>query len=80
MPRGGWANSIRGRKWQRRRQFPVLGAVAGVTGSPGTAEAIKVGTGLDQPLAGRWLVADRREMSFRTLSVARRAGCAVCGP
>jgi molybdopterin/thiamine biosynthesis adenylyltransferase/molybdopterin converting factor small subunit len=62
-----------------RRQFPVFGAVAGVVGCLGAVEAIKLLGGLGEPLAGRLLLTDMSEMTFRRVSVARLAGCAVCG-
>jgi len=63
--------------WQRR--FPVFGAVAGMAGSPGAMEAIKLLAGLGEPLAGRLLLGDLRDMTFRRVTVQRRPGCAVCG-
>jgi molybdopterin/thiamine biosynthesis adenylyltransferase len=62
-----------------KREFPVFGAVAGVVGSLGAMEAIKVLAGLGEPLAGRMLLCDLRDMTFRKVGVQRRAGCAVCG-
>jgi molybdopterin/thiamine biosynthesis adenylyltransferase len=61
-----------------RRKFPVLGAVAAAAGAIGAAEAVKVLAGLGDPLAGRLLLADLRDMSFRTVKLERRADCAVC--
>jgi molybdopterin/thiamine biosynthesis adenylyltransferase len=63
--------------WQR--QFPVFGAVAGVVGSLGAMEAIKVLANLGQPLLGRMLLCDLRDMSFRHTHLRRRPGCDVCG-
>jgi molybdopterin/thiamine biosynthesis adenylyltransferase len=62
-----------------RREFPVFGAVAGVVGSLGAMEAIKVLSGLGEPLAGMLLLCDLRDMTFRKVSIQRRANCAVCG-
>jgi molybdopterin/thiamine biosynthesis adenylyltransferase len=62
-----------------KREFPVFGAVAGVVGSLGAMEAVKVLAGLGEPLAGRILLADLRDMTFRTVALRRRADCAVCG-
>lgn len=62
-----------------RRQFPVFGAVSGVAGCLGAVEAIKVLAGLGEPLAGRLLLGDLRQMSFRRVAVSRRAECPVCG-
>jgi molybdopterin/thiamine biosynthesis adenylyltransferase len=62
-----------------KRTFPVLGAVAGVIGSLGAMEAIKVLASLGEPLLGRMLLCDLRVMSFRQTHIKRRAGCDVCG-
>jgi molybdopterin/thiamine biosynthesis adenylyltransferase len=64
--------------WQR--QFPVFGAVSTMIGSLAAMEAIKVISGLGEPLRGRLLVADLRDMSFRTLKLQRHPRCPVCGP
>jgi molybdopterin/thiamine biosynthesis adenylyltransferase len=63
---------------QWKREFPVFGAVAGVVGTMGAVEAIKVITGIGQPLAGRMLVASLRDMSFRTMNLQRNPQCPVC--
>jgi molybdopterin/thiamine biosynthesis adenylyltransferase len=62
-----------------RRRFPVLGAVAGVAGCLGAVEVIKVLAGLGEPLAGRMLLCDLTDMSFRRVTLKRRPGCPVCG-
>ena len=62
-----------------RRQFPVIGAVSGAVGCLGAMEAIKLITGLGEPLADRLLTFDLRDVRFRTLTTARRADCPVCG-
>jgi molybdopterin/thiamine biosynthesis adenylyltransferase len=61
-----------------KRQFPVFGAVAATVGSLAAMEAIKVLTGLGEPLLGRLLVADLRDMSFRTVRLQRNLHCLVC--
>src|SRR5262245_25969997 len=63
--------------WQRR--FPVFGAVAGTVGCLGAMEAIKVLAGLGEPLFGRLLVCDLRDMAFRKVAIQRRPECATCG-
>ena len=65
------------REW--KREFPVFGAVAGVAGCIGAMEAIKVLSGLGEPLAGQLLVFDLRDMTFRKGSLQRRPDCPVCG-
>ena len=62
-----------------KRQFPVLGAVSGTVACMGAVEAVKVLTGMGQPLSGRLLRMDLRHMSFHTMRVKRRADCQVCG-
>jgi molybdopterin/thiamine biosynthesis adenylyltransferase len=61
-----------------RRQFPVFGAVPGMVGSLAAMEIIKVLTGFGEPLLGRLLTCDLRNMSFRTLSIQRDPACQVC--
>ncbi len=63
--------------WKRR--FPVFGAVSGVVGCLGAMEAIKVLSGLGEPLAGRMLTMDMRDMQFRSMTIKRRKDCLVCG-
>jgi len=54
--------------WKRR--FPVLGAVAHAAGALAAAEAVKILAGLGEPLSGRLLLGDLRDMSFRTIRLA----------
>lgn len=63
--------------WKRR--FPVLGAVSATAGSLAALEAIKVLSGLGEPLAGRMLVADLRTMRWKTLRIHRVPDCVDCG-
>jgi molybdopterin/thiamine biosynthesis adenylyltransferase len=63
--------------WKRR--FPVFSAVASTVGSLAAMEAIKLIAGLGEPLAGRLLTLDLRDMLFRTINLSRRADCAICG-
>jgi molybdopterin-synthase adenylyltransferase len=62
-----------------KREFPVFGAVAGVVGCLGAMEAIKVLAGLGEPLLGKLLTCDLRDMTFRKVTIHRRPGCRVCG-
>jgi molybdopterin/thiamine biosynthesis adenylyltransferase len=62
--------------WKRR--FPVFGAAAGVAGTLGAMEAIKVLSGLGEPLAGRLLVGDLRSVEFRTIRLRRDPSCPEC--
>jgi molybdopterin-synthase adenylyltransferase len=62
-----------------KRQFPVFGAVSGAVGCLGAIEAIKVITGVGEPLFDRLLTFDLRDMRFRVVRIDRRAGCPTCG-
>lgn len=62
-----------------KRQFPVFGAVAGAIASLGAMEVIKVLAGLGEPLAGKMLLCDLADMSFRTIQLNRNDACPVCG-
>jgi molybdopterin/thiamine biosynthesis adenylyltransferase len=62
-----------------RREFPVFGAAAGVVGCLGATEAIKVLAGLGEPLYGKMLLGDLREMTFRQTVLKRRPDCPICG-
>jgi rhodanese-related sulfurtransferase len=57
----------------------VLGVLPGVLGTLQATEAIKLVTGIGQPLIGRLLTYDALELRFQELRFARRADCAVCG-
>ncbi len=62
-----------------KREFPVLGAVAGTMGCLGALEAIKLITGVGEPLGNRLLTIDMRDMRLRTVQVTKRVDCEVCG-
>lgn len=62
-----------------KRQFPVFSAVSCTVGSLAAMEVIKLVAGFGESLAGRLLLGDLRDMSFRTLPIARREDCAACG-
>jgi molybdopterin/thiamine biosynthesis adenylyltransferase len=62
-----------------KREFPVFGAVAGTVGCLGAVEAIKVLTGLGEPLYGKLLLGDLRDMTFRRTTIHRDPACPVCG-
>jgi molybdopterin/thiamine biosynthesis adenylyltransferase len=61
-----------------KREFPVFGAVAGVVACLGATEAIKLLSGLGEPLAGKMLLGDLATLSFRRITLQRRADCPVC--
>jgi len=54
--------------WKRR--FPVIGAAAHAAGALGAAEAVKLLTGLGEPLTGRMLRGDLGDMTFQTIKLA----------
>ena len=62
--------------WTRR--FPVFGAVSGTVACMAAMETIKLIAGLGQPLLGRMLRFDLRDMSFHTLQVQRQPTCPSC--
>ncbi len=62
-----------------KREFPVFGAVSGTVGCMGAMEAIKLVTGIGEPLAGRLLTMDLRDFQVMQSSIRRRKDCAVCG-
>lgn len=62
-----------------KREFPVFSAVSSTVGSLAAMEVIKLIVGLGEPLAGRLLTFDLRDMSFRTVPIARQPDCPVCG-
>jgi len=57
----------------------VLGVLPGVLGTLQATEAIKLITGVGEPLSGRLLTYDALEMRFAEFRVTRRRECAVCG-
>jgi molybdopterin/thiamine biosynthesis adenylyltransferase len=57
----------------------VIGALPGVVGAMMAAEAIKEITGAGQSLRGRMLIYDALWGENRSIAVARREGCPVCG-
>jgi molybdopterin/thiamine biosynthesis adenylyltransferase len=58
----------------------VLGPLVGMIGCLQAAEAIKLLTGVGEPLLGRLLIADARSMDWRTLRYRRSRSCPLCGP
>ena len=57
----------------------VLGVLCASIGSIQVTEAIKLLTGIGEPLAGRLMIYDALEMSYRTVRVRKDPECAVCG-
>jgi adenylyltransferase/sulfurtransferase len=61
------------------REAGVLGATAGIVGSIQALEAIKLLTGVGEPLLDRMLQIDASSMEQLIVSTARRPGCDACG-
>jgi molybdopterin/thiamine biosynthesis adenylyltransferase/rhodanese-related sulfurtransferase len=57
----------------------VLGVLPGVLGTIQATEAIKLITGIGEPLLGRLLTYDALGMRFDEFKFSRREDCAVCG-
>jgi len=57
----------------------VLGVLCASIGSIQVNEAIKLIAGIGEPLAGRLMIYDALEMSYRTVRVQKDPECAVCG-
>jgi len=57
----------------------VLGVLPGIIGTVQATEAIKLLTGIGQPLSGRLLLYDALVMRFRQVVLQRDPECPVCG-
>src|SRR5689334_22699799 len=57
----------------------VLGVLCASIGSIQVNEAIKLLTGIGEPLLGRLMVYDALEMTYRTIKVRKDPQCALCG-
>jgi molybdopterin/thiamine biosynthesis adenylyltransferase/rhodanese-related sulfurtransferase len=57
----------------------VLGVLCASVGSIQVTEAIKLLTGIGDPLVGRLMVYDALEMTYRTVKVRKDPECAICG-
>jgi molybdopterin/thiamine biosynthesis adenylyltransferase/rhodanese-related sulfurtransferase/molybdopterin converting factor small subunit len=57
----------------------VLGVLPGVIGVIQATEAIKLITGIGEPLIGRFLIYDALRMKFRELKLKKDPDCPVCG-
>ena len=57
----------------------VLGVLCASIGSIQVNEAIKVITGIGDPLAGRLMIYDALEMTYRSVKVRKDPECPVCG-
>jgi adenylyltransferase/sulfurtransferase len=57
----------------------VLGVLPGIIGVIQATEAIKLITGIGEPLIGRFLIYDALKMRFRELKLRKDPECPVCG-
>jgi adenylyltransferase/sulfurtransferase len=57
----------------------ILAPVVGITGSVQATEAIKVLSGIGEPLFGRLLLLDAATMEWRGLRLTADPACPVCG-
>jgi molybdopterin/thiamine biosynthesis adenylyltransferase/rhodanese-related sulfurtransferase len=57
----------------------VLGVLCASIGSIQTNEAIKLLTGIGEPLVGKLMIYDALEMEYRKLKVRKDPNCALCG-
>jgi adenylyltransferase/sulfurtransferase len=57
----------------------VLGVLCATIGSIQTTEAIKVITGVGEPMIGSLMIYDALEMSFRKMKVRKDPKCPLCG-
>jgi adenylyltransferase/sulfurtransferase len=57
----------------------VLGVLCASVGSIQVTEAIKVLTGVGDPLVGRLMIYDALEMTYRAVKVRKDPECALCG-
>jgi molybdopterin/thiamine biosynthesis adenylyltransferase/rhodanese-related sulfurtransferase len=58
----------------------VLGVLPGIIGSIQALEAIKLITGVGEPLTGRLLLLDALRLRFREIRLRKDPNCPVCGP
>ena len=57
----------------------VLGVLCASIGSIQVTEAIKLLTGIGQPLLGKLMIYDALEMNYNSLPVRKDPNCAICG-
>lgn len=63
----------------RKPIIPIIGFTAGVFGCMEAAEAVKIITGVGEPLTGRMLVGDLSSNYWEVVEVERGDNCPVCG-
>ncbi|MDH5461446.1 MAG: HesA/MoeB/ThiF family protein [Candidatus Bathyarchaeota archaeon] len=60
-------------------RFPVLGATPALLATLQVMEVVKLITGIGEPLVGRMLFLNGKEMTFETVEMKINAECPVCG-
>ena len=58
----------------------VFAPLVGIIGTMQAAEAIRLISGIGEPLTGRLLMFDARSLSWQTVKFRRDEQCAVCAP
>lgn len=66
-------------KMAQRSRVPVIGVAPGVFGTMQAAEAIKLITGIGEPLIGRMLIGDLAGQEWDIVEIKRRSECVHCG-
>lgn len=61
------------------KRVPVLGATPSLLAAFQVMEAIKLITRIGEPLAGRMLFINGKEMAFETVEMKRSVNCPICG-
>jgi len=64
---------------EESKVVPVIGVTSALVGSIEALEAIKLMTGIGEPLVGYFLVINGLHMRFKTFKVIRRPNCPACG-
>lgn len=64
---------------EQRRILPILGPTAGVFGCLQAAEAVKLLTGMGEPLRSKLLVGDLEHNAWETIDVLPAENCPACG-
>ncbi|MBO0697558.1 MAG: hypothetical protein J2P46_04125 [Zavarzinella sp.] len=74
-----WVPGVGADGQRKLKGASVLVSGVAAVGCLAATEAIKLITGIDEPLADRLLKFDLRDVRFRTVGLMRRPGCAVWG-
>ncbi len=61
------------------KKFPVFGSTPALFAELQVMEVVKLITGIGQPLVGRMLFINAKEMAFETIEIKRDSKCPLCG-